>query len=162
MHEKKVSTLTTTCCWQLLKLHFSTPKMSDFLILNWGGRLTWIKQLTDYGLYRKLIRTKDLTRRELLLQNFKVYKNKIHRLTRISKPDYYQCYFEEHKNNSKKSWDGIRSIISLKTNSDKQIKSININNKTESNPKIMAETFGNIWQLVTIDRDIDNKIIHAH
>ena len=24
-------------CWQLLNLHFSAPKMSDFLILNWAG-----------------------------------------------------------------------------------------------------------------------------
>ena len=30
---KNILTLRTTC-WQLLKLHFSTPKMSDFLILN--------------------------------------------------------------------------------------------------------------------------------
>ena len=32
-------------CWQLLKLHFSAPKMSDFLILNWGGQLTRTEQL---------------------------------------------------------------------------------------------------------------------
>ena len=39
-------------------------------------------------LYRKFIITKDLTKRELLLQNFKVYKNTIHKLTRIYKSDY--------------------------------------------------------------------------
>ena len=38
-----ILTLTTTC-WQLLKLHFSAPKMSDFLILNWGGQLTRTEQ----------------------------------------------------------------------------------------------------------------------
>ena len=27
-----------TTWWQLLKLHFSAPKMSDFIILNWAGR----------------------------------------------------------------------------------------------------------------------------
>ena len=111
-------------------------------------------------LYRKFIRTKDLTKRELLLQNLKVYKNTIHKFTKINKSDYYKCYFEEHKNNSKKTWDGIRSIISLKTNSHKQIRSININNKTESNPKIMAETFNNFF--VTIASDIDSKIIRTN
>ena len=111
-------------------------------------------------LYRKFIRSKDLTERELLLQNFKIYKNKIHKLTRINKSDYYKHYFEEHKNNFKKNWNGIRSIISLKTNSHKQIRSININNKTESNSKIMAETFNNFF--MTIASDIDNKIIHTN
>ena len=112
-------------------------------------------------LYRKFIRSKDLTERELLLQNFKIYKNKIHKLTRINKSDYYKHYFEERKYNSKKAyWGGIRSIISLKTNSHKQLRSININNKPESNSKIMAETFNNFF--MTIASDIDNKIIHTN
>ena len=37
-----------TACWQLLKLHFSAPKMSDFLILNCGRQLTRNEQLIDY------------------------------------------------------------------------------------------------------------------
>ena len=40
-----------------------------------------------------------------------------------------------------KNRDSIRSIFSFKTNSHKQFKSLNIKNKTESKPKIMAETF---------------------
>ena len=36
-----------TTCHQLPKLHFSTPKMSGFLILNWGGQLTRTEQLAD-------------------------------------------------------------------------------------------------------------------
>ena len=44
---KNILTPRTTC-WQLLKLHFSTPKMSDFLILNWGRQLTRTEQLIDY------------------------------------------------------------------------------------------------------------------
>ena len=73
---------------------------------------------------------------------------------------YYKHYFEEHKNNSKKTWDGIRSIISLKTNSHKQTRSLNINNKTESNPKIMAETINNFF--MTNASDADSKIIHIN
>ena len=111
-------------------------------------------------LYRKFIRTKDLTKRELLLQDSIIYKSTIHKLARINKSEYYKHYFEEHKNNSKKTWDGIRSIISLKTNSHKQIRSININNKTESNSKIMTETFNNFF--VTIASGIDSKIIHTN
>ena len=110
-------------------------------------------------LYRKFIRTKDLTERKLLLQNFKIYKNTFHRFTRINRSDYYKHYFEEPKYSSKKTWDWIRSIISLKTNSHKKIRSINISNKTESNSKIMTETFNSYF--VTIGRDVDSKIIHT-
>ena len=49
LREKNLSALITTC-WQLLKLNFSTPKMSDFLILNWDTRLTRTEQWTDCGL----------------------------------------------------------------------------------------------------------------
>ena len=79
------------------------------------GILQSIKQKNV--LYRKFIRTKDVTKRELLLQDFKIYKNTIRKLTRINKSEYYKHYFEEKKNNSKKTWDGIRSIISVKRNS---------------------------------------------
>ena len=39
------------------KLHFSAQKMSDFLILYWGGRLTRTEELIDCGLLPK---TKNL------------------------------------------------------------------------------------------------------
>ena len=45
-------------------------------------------------------------------------------------------------------------------NSHKQIKSININKKTESNPEIKAETFNNFF--ATAASDIDSKIIHTN
>ena len=56
LREKNLSALITTC-WQLLKLNFSTPKMSDFLILNWGTRLTQTKQWTDCGLRVLTVKT---------------------------------------------------------------------------------------------------------
>ena len=37
-------------CQQLSKLSFFAPEMSNFLILNWGGWLTWTEQLIDCGL----------------------------------------------------------------------------------------------------------------
>ena len=128
---------------KLLHIHAPVKKLSHKekkrLSKPWltKGIFQSIKQ--KKALYRKFIRTKDLTKRELLLQDFKTYKNTIHKLTRISKSEYYKHYFEEHKNSSKKTWDGIRSIISLKKNFHKQIRFININNKSESNSKIMAE-----------------------
>ena len=42
----------------------------------------------------------------------------------------------------------------------KQIKSIKINDKVESNPKILADSFNNFF--VTIAENIDKKIIHTN
>ena len=90
---------------KLLDIHAPAKKLSQreekSLSKSWltKGILQSIKQKNV--LYRKFIRTKDLTKRELLLQNIKIYKNKIHKLTRINKSYYYKHYFEEHKNNSK-------------------------------------------------------------
>ena len=91
---------------KLLDIHTPVKKLSHkekkSLSKPWltKGILQSIKQKNV--LYRKFIKTKDLTKRELLLQNFKVYKNTIHKLTRINKSGYYKRYSEEHKNNSKK------------------------------------------------------------
>ena len=43
---------------------------------------------------------------------------------------------------------------------NKQIKSIKINDKVESNPKILADSFNNFF--VTIAENIDKKIIHKN
>ena len=50
-------------------------------------------------------------------------------------------------------------LLSALKNSHKQIKSINIKNKAESNLEIIAETFNNFF--VTIAGDIDSKIVHT-
>ena len=47
--------LLITTCQQLLKLHFSIPKMLDCSILNRGGQLPQTKQLIDCGLDNKII-----------------------------------------------------------------------------------------------------------
>ena len=47
-------------------------------------------------------------------KKFKYHKNLINKLTRINKTNFYKSFFEEHKNDSKKTWDGIRSIINVK------------------------------------------------
>ena len=91
---------------KLLDIHAPVKKLSHkekkSLPKPWltKGILQSIKQKNVF--HRKFLRNKNLNKRELLLQNFKVYKNTIHKLTRINKSDYYKCYFEERKNNSKK------------------------------------------------------------
>ena len=81
----------------------------------------------------------------------------INRLTRINKSEYYKTFFSEHKRNSKETWEALRSLINVKTKSNKQILSLNINNQIETNPKTISNAFNNFFS--TIVKGIDNKII---
>ena len=51
------------------------------------------------------------------LENFKLYRNKITILMRLSKKYYYERYFEENINNSKETWRGINDNTSRKAKS---------------------------------------------
>ena len=42
---------------------------------------------------------------------YKYYRNKICSLIRLSKKIYYQDYFERHKTNMKKTWEGINDVL---------------------------------------------------
>ena len=103
---------------KLLDIHAPVKKLSHkekkSLSKPWltKGILQSIKQKNV--LYRKFIRTKDLTKRELLLQDFKIYKNTIHKLTRINKSEYYKHYFEEHKKTLKKTGMGLDLLVVLR------------------------------------------------
>ena len=81
----------------------------------------------------------------------------IKRLNRINKSKYYKTFFSEHKTNSKPTWEAVRSLINVKTKSNKQIISLNINNQIETNSKTTSEAFNKFFS--PIAKDIDNKII---
>ena len=51
----------------------------------------------------------------------------------------------------------MRSLINVKTKSNKEITSLNINNQIETKPKTISDAFNKF--LSTIAKDIDNKII---
>ena len=80
----------------------------------------------------------------------------INRRTRINKQKYYKTFFSKHKTNSKQTWEALRSLVNVKTKSNKQITSLNINNQIETNPKTISDAFHKFFS--TIAKDIDNKV----
>ena len=70
-------------------------------------------------IYRKFIRAKNLNSKEIYHLEFKQYKNRINRLTRINKSKYYKRFFSKHKTNSKQNWEAVRSLINVKIKSNK-------------------------------------------
>ena len=102
-------------------------------------------------------RAKDLMRTEELSNTYKTYKNKILKLTRLSKANHFNRFFIENKTNLLKVWKGIKSIINTKPSKTKQsITTLQINDKTISNKKDIAETMNKFF--VDIPKKIESKI----
>ena len=124
--------------------------------------------LLKNAIYRTFITAKNLNFKEFYDLEFKRHKSMINRLTRINKSKYYRTFFSEHKTNSKQTWEAVRSLINVKTKSNKQITSLNINNQIETNPKTISDNFNKVFSTLsdtfnkffsTIAEDIDNRII---
>ena len=71
---------------------------------------------------------------------YKYYRNKICSLIRLSKKIYYQDYFERHKTNMKKTWEGINDVLHRrkKTKIITAIKDPNKSNKIVKEPSQVA------------------------
>ena len=73
-------------------------------------------------------------------------------LTRLSKKNYFERYFEENFNNSKETWRGINDIISKKAKSDKKpihhLVIINSNSETIYNPKEINNSLNTFFATV--------------
>ena len=108
------------------------------------------------AIYRNFIRAKNLHSKELYHLEFKRYQSMINRLTRINKSKYCKKFFSEHKKNSKQTWETVRSLINVKTKSNKQMTSLNKNNQIESNSKTISDTFNKFSSQLL---DIDSKFI---
>ena len=126
-----------------------------------------ISQLKN-AIYRTFITAKNLHFKEFYHLEFKRYKSMVNRLTKINKSKYYKTFFSEHKTNSKQTWEAVRSLINVKTKSNKQITSLNINNQIETNPKAISDNFKKVFSTIsdtfnkffsTISKGIDSRII---
>ena len=104
-----------------------------------------------------MCRTKNLTKRKIIEQQFKTYKNNLLKLTRASKFSHYNNYFQENRPNLFKTWEGIRVIINITKKSKNNINSIQVNGKDIPDPAVIANEFNN--HFATIAKEIEAKLI---
>ena len=60
-----------------------------------------------------MCRSKNLTKHKIIEQELKTCKNNPLKLTRVSKFNHYNNYFQENRLNLFKTWEGIRDIINI-------------------------------------------------
>ena len=84
------------------------------------------------------------TKSPIDLKAYKQFRNRIVNEIRESKMNYYHHYFDEHKNNMKMLWKGIKSIISIKPGNFDSVRFLKDENGSRiSDPVKIANEFNN-------------------
>ena len=73
-----------------------------------------------------------------------------------SKKSYYTTYFENHCNNIKNTWEGIRSLININNPVNPRIAQININGIIIDKPKQVANEVNNFF--VNVGPNTENDV----
>ena len=108
-------------------------------------------------MYRKMMRARDPIRKENLHKHFKDYKNRLTKLSRLSKANHYNNFFIENKNNLLKTWEGVKAIINSKKKTRQDINSIKHDGKILTDKKQISEVLNNYF--TTIPKEIEEKVV---
>ena len=111
-------------------------------------------------LYKEFIICPDPDKKVRLQNEYKTYRNTIVTLCRLSKTNYYQNFFAVQKNNLKKVWSGIKSLIGNKSKNSGLPNTFKINNIYTSDPKNIADAFNKFYG--TIAEKTKLKIPKTH
>ena len=136
----------------VLDKHMPWKKMNkkDFKLESkpWITRGILISIKRRDTLLRKYIACPDGDRKVDLHTQYRVLRNKIVALIRLSKKKHYQNYFNQNSADIKKTWKGIKSIINIKAASESLPSSMVINDVSESDPTKIAEGFNSFFPLL--------------
>jgi len=75
--------------------------------------------------------------------SFKLYRNEISPLLKVSKSNYYNNYFHVNTSNCKKVWKGIRHLVHLKSRSGSTATKLLVDDVEMIDRKSMADAFHN-------------------
>ena len=105
-------------------------------------------------LYKKHLKTKS----EHYHKKFKLYRNKINHLLKLSKKMYYNCYFLQNSNDPKRIWNGIKEIINCNQKESRRISKLSDNNSELTDSKQIANALNNYFTKVgsNLDKQIPN------
>ncbi len=76
-----------------------------------------------------------------LKETYNRVRNRVNRDIRKSKVDYQKAYFEEHKADMRKTWEGIRKIVNVKKSTDFTISQLSVKGKIIDDPTAITNSF---------------------
>ena len=108
------------------------------------------------ALYKQLTKENNPIEKMLISNKHKKYRNLIVTLLRRSKANHYNNYFEQNKQNVKKTWDGIRSILSVTKKNPTKIDHLNYNGKIATNNAEKANVLNDFF--TNIGKNVEKNI----
>ena len=128
---------------------------------GYGAKIPWLTS----GL-KKSIKTKNKMYKDFLkeksdvkLNDYKIYKTNLNRLLKQTERRHYHELLKTYQNNSRKMWSVIKDVIN-KNKKANQPCQFNIGNKTETNKKIIANSFNSFF--INVGPDLAKKIPVTH
>jgi len=118
------------------------------------GMLQSMKE-RDY-IYKMFCAEKNPIAKSALKNSYKTFRNRIVKLLRISKKQYFSKFFEEHNSNIKKTWEAIRDLINISKKSSTKINKIIHNNQHITDNKDIADTINNFY--TNVGSSVEAKI----
>jgi len=73
--------------------------------------------LKSFEIQNKMFKKQIKSSNPHLIEQYKIYRNKLTYLKELSKQNYFIYMFNKYNNNAKKTWQLINTIITLKNNS---------------------------------------------
>ena len=105
-----------------------------------------LKSMRDRDkIYKQFTKETDVAKKNNFFVLYKKKRNLITTLLRRSKANYYASYFEEHKNNAKKTWEGIRNIINISKKNNTLPTKLCYNKDTFTESDKMAEAYNSFF-----------------
>ena len=122
-----------------------TRKEIDLLSRPWitNGILKSIKDRNCT--HRHFIKEKDKEKKKEIFKSYKSKRNLIKILIRQSKRNYYITFFEEHKADMKKTWEGIRNIVNISKKNRVTPVKVNYKDEIKTDKREMATAFNEFF-----------------
>ena len=99
-------------------------------------------------LLRQYINAKNTTVKLALKSEYKLLRNQIVELTKMSKNNFYKKYFSTNNDNLKKVWTGIKSLINIKSKNNNIPSSILEDGEIITDQKKIANSFAKTYSSV--------------
>ena len=99
-------------------------------------------------LLRQYINAKNATAKLALSTQYKLLRNQIVELTKVSKNNFYKKYFSTNNTNLKKVWTGIKSLINIKNKNNNIPSSILEDGEIITDQKKIANSFAKTYSSV--------------
>ena len=125
-----------------------TPKEAKRKLNPWITNLIMRKINKRNKTHGKFLKELNPSKKQELHEKFKTLKKEVTVLIEESKKKHYTKFFEENSNNLRRTWRGIKSIISISDSDKSNNISLMIENQLVNDPTQVANEFNNFYSSI--------------